>query len=149
MQRWYIARNNFWFTAAIEMEETPWYLVLLETVVMHVCGWLHYLNWLPTKRLRENYGSVGELFHCFVCMPTVDFVYKYTDMKRIDVPYFALKDQFPEAFMEDDEPFDDDIEITTTNLVDAHRIAEEYSDLIKEDSYESKRKRRKEEGYDV
>lgn len=150
MQRWAVCRNNYWYTGDIELEVVPWYLLLLEYAVMTLCGWLHYIDWLPTKELRENYGGVGGLFHFHVCEPIMRYVWKRTEVHRIDVPYFILEGKFPDLFTNDDYEFDEeDSYLIEKNREEAKKQASDYRKLMNQNSFESRRKRREEEGDDL
>lgn len=99
MRQWFIGFNDYWYTACIWLDETPWYLVAAESVVTHLCSALHHIP-VP-KKWSEDYGSLGGLFHCYVCMPCTLFVHDKTKTTRIPLPFFFLEEQFPEEKVED------------------------------------------------
>jgi len=128
MLRWFIGHNNFWYFASIYLEETPWYLVAAENCVMYVCDFISRLNIrLLSKRLLEDYGDWGGLFHVFVCNNVIQFVWKHTKSKVVELPYFFLKDQFPESFKEEEDDFDDDPQ-RKINEMRARALDKEFKD---------------------
>jgi len=102
MRQWFIGTNDYWFTATIYLEETPWYLVIFNDLVMQICGFLGRLSIPLPKKWREYYGDLGDVFHLFVCDPVSQYVWKKTEVKRISLPYFFLKERFPEEFEHSD-----------------------------------------------
>jgi len=131
MRQWFIGFNDYWFTACIFLEETPFHLVVLDFLVERVCWLLDKIPFqLPRKKFRlkdkedwdytknndgwtdwrEWYGGIGQLWHAFVCVPTTDFIYKKTKSDVIYLPYFFLKERFPTAF-ESEEPCEDNDKI--------------------------------------
>ena len=124
MRQWFIGFNDYWFTACIFLEEVPFHLVALDFLVERVCWLLNKIPFqLPKKRfrlrnkedwdctehndgwtdLREWYGSIGQLWHAFVCIPTTNFIHKKTKSSVIYLPYFFLKERFPEAFESEED----------------------------------------------
>jgi len=140
MKHWAIGTNNYWFTASIYLEETPFVLMCLEWVVGYVCYVLTILNiklprikirlkdkesWVDTEKgdgwttLREWYSDVGQTWHCFVCLPVTDLVWKYTKSKNISYPYFSLNRIFPEEFREEYDWDDRDKQFINQNRLAA------------------------------
>lgn len=132
MKQWFIGFNDYWFTACIFLEETPFHLVAADFLVERVCWLLNKIPLqLPRKKfrlkdkedwgftenddgwtdLREWYGSVGQLWHAFVCIPTTDFIHKKTKSDVVYLPYFFLKERFPTAFESEENTFEDENEI--------------------------------------
>lgn len=107
MRRWFIASNDYWFTAHIHLEKTPWYLVVLNDLVMHICGFIGRLD-IPIPKKWEYYGNLGSVFHVFVCDPVSQFVWKKTEFIGISLPYFFLKERFPEEFELSESDWDDE-----------------------------------------
>jgi hypothetical protein len=101
MRRWFIGTNDYWFNGYISLEETPWYLIVLNDLVMHTCDLISRLGIPIPKKWREDYGNLGDVFHLFVCDPVTQFVWKRTEVKNISLPYFFLKKEFPDDMGED------------------------------------------------
>jgi len=103
MRRWFIGFNDYWYTASVWLEEVPWYLIAAENVVMWLCHALHYIP-IP-KRWREDYGSLGGLFHAHVCNSITQFVWRKTEHTTISLPFFFLKKMFPKELEDDGDDF--------------------------------------------
>lgn len=70
---------------------------------MWFCHALHYIP-IP-KKWREDYGSLGGLFHAYVCNPTTQFVWKRTERTTMPLPFFFLREMFPKEAEDDDDGF--------------------------------------------
>ena len=108
MRQWYIGVNNYWYTACIGLEDVPWYLLATEAIVMHVCDFISRLGIPIPKKWREDYGDLGGVFHVHACVPITQFVFDRTERIRVSLPFFFLKEMFPEEFEDDDELWEDD-----------------------------------------
>lgn len=97
MRDWGIATNDYWYTASVFLEDKPWYLFALERTVMFVCDRLRVLDFI---KLGKDW-SISSLFHVHVCMNVTNFVWERTNSKYIELPYFFLKERFPECFDEE------------------------------------------------
>lgn len=103
MKDWNYAKNSYYKTACYILEEAPWYIFFLEGFVMRTCDAFHLLP-IPfgskikfidkkepfeTYTLEEYYGSLGGIFHMFVCMPFVSWCLNKgrTDSKIIRTEY--------------------------------------------------------------
>jgi hypothetical protein len=134
MRRWTVGFNDYWYTASIWLEETPWYLVLAEWAVSWVCFALHYIP-VP-KKWREDYGSLGGLFHVYVCASVTQFVWDRTKTTTVRLPFFMLRKMFPkeaelidEDFWEDDEQWEENkksAKALDKVFEDAYSILEEH-----------------------
>jgi len=124
MRTWSYGINSYKKKGHISLDEAPWYIFFLDTIVTFICDKIpeiplpripfrlnedemrdnngnEFTNW------REWFGDWSQLFHVFVHMPVFDFCWKHTDSKCIPVPYGKLK----KLFYEDDEEWWDEEEV--------------------------------------
>jgi len=117
MKQWFIGTNNYWFTASIFLEKSPFVLMVIERLAMTICNVL----------IRVGFERVHDLWHINVCSKTTDLLYKHTKSIVIPMPYFYLKEKFPERFEYSYE--------YNEELVDDNRsVAWKYSNKHKESS---------------
>lgn len=133
MRRWFVGFNDYWYTASIWLEETPWYLVAAEWAVSWVCFALHYIP--APKKWREDYGSLGGLFHAHVCAPVTQFVWDRTEAITVSLPFFLLRRLFPK----ENEPADEDLWEEDEQREDNEKSARDL-DKVFEDAYNELKK---------
>lgn len=107
MKTWIYTANSYYKTASYILEEGPWWSFTLETAIQNTCSALSVFP-IPfgskirierdfldgayeTYTLKEYYGSIGDLFHIFVCMPVTEFCWKKRQETRIETDYEQLK----------------------------------------------------------
>jgi len=122
MKTWTYAANSYYKTASYILEEGPCWSFALETVIQNICTALSLFP-IPfgskikveqdffdngvyeTYTLKEWYGTLGDLFHVFVCIPVTDFCYKNRQDVCIKTDYAQLKKErqweAPELFEEE------------------------------------------------
>lgn len=121
MKIWTYAANSHYKTASYILDEAPWFIFFLENLTMIICDALHEVpipfgktikvrinNFFCSNELitlDEYYGSIGGLFHVFICSRITTWCFKKIKTKIIDTDYEELKkekfDESPELFQED------------------------------------------------
>lgn len=110
MRTFGIYENDYYHTASISLEEINFFLYYLEGITQIICHCLGYiqipfLDKIKIKRdnktytIKEYYGNtLGSFFHTFICVKVTDYVWKKTKTTWISLPYFYLKNLFPDEF---------------------------------------------------
>jgi len=124
MKDWGIATNDYWYTASVFLEDKPWYLFALERTVMFVCDMLSVLDFI---KFRKEW-DIQSLFHVLICCRVTDFVYKRTNSRHIDLPYFFLKKEFPSFFDEKGMCVDENNEEVENNKKMAKVLDKQFKD---------------------
>lgn len=108
MKRWGIGTNNYFFTGGIYLDESEWYIFLIERIILFICDYFPSFS-LPSfiykydmdgekYSLKEYYGTTQDLFHIFICEPISTWCFKKTKTTYIHFPYEMLKEKFPVEF---------------------------------------------------
>lgn len=119
MKSWSCGINSIYKKASIYLEEAPCWVFLVDRIVEFFCD-LMPLIFLPKIKmrlkdkediefnggsewttLRDWYGDLRQVFHCFVHMPVFDFCQKRIRRKSIEIDYNRAK----EIFYEEDKKF--------------------------------------------
>ena len=115
MKTWTYAVNSYYKTASYILEEGPWWSFATETIIQNICTALSVFP-IPfgskikikdeeTYTLKEYYGSLGGIFHAYVCGPVTEFCYKKRQELCIETDYEQLKKErqweAPELFEKD------------------------------------------------
>ena len=115
MKTWTYATNSYYKTATYILEEGPWYSFFIEHLIQTLCDAFSVLP-IPfgskikikdeeVYTLNEYYGSLGSIFHVYVCDPVSIFCYKKRKETYINVNYEQLKKErqweAPELFEEE------------------------------------------------
>lgn len=122
MRHYSIGVNNYWRTASIHLEETPFCLFYLQRFVEWCCDKCPEIPLPPVKfkirdpelrnefrktngwtDFREWFGDTQQLFHLFVCDNMFQFTRKHTKSVVINLPYNYLKELFPKVFEFEEE----------------------------------------------
>ncbi len=144
MRRWSTGTNDYYFTAGIFLKEAPWYVFMIESIVMNIC---HLIPRIPLPKsikviregeeytLRDWYGTTADLFHIYVCAPISGWCSKKTKTHDIEFPYKMLKNLIPESV-------DDENDMVDRDLEEMYILAENkrYADLLGEEFNEAYQK---------
>jgi hypothetical protein len=146
MRKWYVGFNNYWFTASIHLEEVPMGLCFLEWLVGWICSIVPPIKlpkirfklkdkkkweWIDSKDgwtdLQEWYGDLNQIWHCFVCIPVINLVWKYTKTKAVNLPFNFVLEKFPSEYI-DDSYYEDDEDLAEIkkNKKDADQLDKEF-----------------------
>lgn len=127
MKTYSIGTNDYWFTASLCLDEVPIGLYFLEWIVSWMCyftpsiplpgikfrlknkySWDYTTNNDGWTTLRDWFGDTQQLFHCHVCVPVHNFVWKHTKTIRLNLPYEFAREKFPDDCMESESDWDED-----------------------------------------
>lgn len=108
MKFWTYAANSYYKTASYILEEGPWYSFVIESLIETICESLMVIP-IPfgsnikikrdfldngeyeTYTLKEWYGSLGDIFHVYICSPISEFCYKKRQETHLNTDYEQLK----------------------------------------------------------
>lgn len=119
MRSWSYGINSIYKKANIYLEEAPWLVFGVDRIAEFVCDFVPPVP-LPKMKvrlksrediefnggddwttLRDWYGDLRQVFHCFVHMPIFDFCQKRIRGKSIEIDFSSAK----EMFYEEDKQF--------------------------------------------
>lgn len=126
MRQWFIGFNEYWYNACIFLENTPWFYLALDYIVERICYVLNLLEIKLPKKLQEEYGGLGGVWHVFVCIPVTNYTFKKTKREMIYLPYFYLRERFPKEMDGFDWDLFDDDEQIKTNEKEAKKLDKEF-----------------------
>lgn len=148
MKRWFIAHNDYYFTASIHLEEAPWYIFALDNSIPYICDYIPRIPLPKIKiikdgektNLKDYYGTIQDLFHVYICEHISNWCWNKTKIKSFNFPYFKLNNEFPELF-EEDHYYDSD-EYDKENEKYSKKLCEEFEEVYEklEGMYEERRK---------
>ena len=135
MRRWSTGTNNYYFTGSIFLEEAPWYIFFIESLIMNICHWIPRIPLPKIKIIREGeeynlrswYGTTGDLFHSYVCSKVSEWCWNKTKNYNINFPYEMLRELIPAS--EDPNPYftdEDDKEDLKKNLEYSKSVGKEF-----------------------
>ena len=110
MRRWFIGVNDIYYTSYVDLEEAPWYIFAIDNAIMVICDIIPGIS-LPRIKikwdgedtnLREWYGDTQQVFHAFVCDPIFQWCQRRIKSEFVSLPFFFLKNMFPEEFKDCD-----------------------------------------------
>ena len=119
MKSWGYGINSIYQKAHIYLEDASWWIFLVDRIVEFLCDHIPPISLPKIKMklkdrediefnggselttLREWYGDLNQVFHCFVHMPVFNFCQKRTRCKSIEIGY----DKAKEMFYKGDEEF--------------------------------------------
>jgi len=162
-KRWSIGFNNYWFTSSIFLEEVPMGLCFLEWLVSWICYFIPSIklpkikfklrdkeDWGFTENkdgwtnLRGWYGDLHQLWHAFICIPVIDFVYKHTKTEIINLPFNFMQEKFSNEYIDNDYDENDDKDDVKANKNRkvADQLDKEFKNVYNKLNYDYLRKRR-------
>ena len=105
MRTWNYGVNSIYKKASIYLEEASWWVFVVDKTVETLCDLMPSIQ-LPniTMRLhdredielnggselttlRDWYGDLSQVFHCFVHMPVFDFCQRRIECKQFEINY--------------------------------------------------------------
>ncbi len=119
MKNWSYGINSIYKKANIYLEQAPWWVFTIDRIVEFLCNLSPPIplpkikmrlkdredielngggNWTT---LRDWYGDLSQVFHCFVHMPVFDFCQKRIKCKSTEIDYARAK----RMFYEEDKKF--------------------------------------------
>ena len=124
MKSWNYGINSIYKKANIYLEEASWWVFLVDRIVEFLCDLIPPISLPKIKMrlkdrediefnggsdwttLRDWYGDLRQIFHCFVHIPVFHFCRKRIRCKPIEIDYSSAKEMFYE---EDKEFWDKEI----------------------------------------
>ena len=124
MKNWSYGINSIYKKANIYLEEASWWVFLVNRIVEFLCDLTPSISLPKIKMrlksrediefnggsdwttLRDWYGDLSQVFHCFVHMPVFYFCQKRIRCKSIEIDYSKAKEMF---YGEDKEFWDKEI----------------------------------------
>lgn len=124
MKSWGYGINSIYKKANIYLEKASWWVFLIDRIAEFLCDLIPPIPLPKIKMklkdredielngesdcttLRDWYGDLSQVFHCFVHMPIFDFCQKRIRYKYIEIDYSKAKEMFYE---EDKEFWDKEI----------------------------------------
>ena len=122
MKTWTYGINSLYKTASIDLRAGLWWAFVLERMVEWCCDCTPDIP-LPNVKLRlrdpediemndghqwttlkEWYGDLSQLFHCFVHMPVFNYCQRWIRSRIVELDY----DRAKEMFYEEDKKFWDE-----------------------------------------
>jgi len=119
MKSWSYGVNSIYKKANIYLEEAPWWVFWVDRIAEFLCDFAPPIS-LPKMKvrlksreniefnggdewttLRDWYGDLRQVFHCFVHMPVFDFCQKRIRSKSIEIDYNLAR----RMFYEEDKKF--------------------------------------------
>ena len=114
MKTWSYGVNSIYKKASIYLEEASWWVFVVDKIVESLCDFMPSIP-LPNieirlkdkediefnggselTTLRDWYGDLRQVFHCFVHMRVFDFCQKRIGCKHIAIDYTKAKEMFHE-----------------------------------------------------
>jgi hypothetical protein len=142
MRRWSKGTNNYYFTSSIWLEEAPWYIFFIENAIMWICHTLIPRIPLPSfikivregeeTNLKNYYGTVADLFHCYVCSPITSWSWKKIKHYDVSFPYKMLEEMIPDLIDQDWSVMDldyDEMYIVADNKRHSDKIGDEFKEV--------------------
>ena len=124
MKSWSYGINSIYKRASIYLEEAPWWIFAVDRFAEFLCDLVPPIP-LPKIKvrlkdrqdiefngenewttLRDWYGDLNQVFHCFVHLPVFDFCQKRTNCKPMEIDYNKARETF---YKEDKEFWDKEI----------------------------------------
>jgi len=130
MKSWSYGTNSIYKKANIYLEEAFWWVFAVDRIAEFLCDLIPSIplpkikmrlkdrediefnggsNWTT---LRDWYGDLSQVFHCFVHMPVFDFCQKRIRCKSIEIGYNRAREMFYEG---DKEFWDEEISASSVN----------------------------------
>ena len=121
MKHWTYGANNYYKTAAIYVEEAPWYIFFIEFLINWICD---HFPAIPLPNIgkvkikdedikyityKEAYDDLAGLFHDKIHSPIFDWVYSKIKVTDIEVSYDKLKEEFYDKDKKYWDSLDEDI----------------------------------------
>jgi len=127
MRKYSYGTNGYYKTASIFIEDAPWYIFALDTLIERICTLIPSIPLPPIKmKLSEEdakfsgneystwnewYGDTSAWFCAMVHTPIMAFCNRYINFRSVDIDYNKLKEatikydeqQWPEYDDDDDE----------------------------------------------
>ena len=119
MKSWGYGINSVYKEANLYLEEAPWWVFATDRIAESLCDLIPPIPLPKRKRrlknkediefnggsewttLRDWYGDLSQVFHCFAHIPVFDFCQKRIKRKFIEISY----DRAKEMFYEQDKEF--------------------------------------------
>lgn len=156
MKTWYVGFNDWWFTSSIDLVKVPIGLAVLERIVEFIC---YVLPPIPLPKIKfklkdkndygftqnengwtdlnEWYGGIDQLWHLFVCIPTINFVEKHTKHVRIELPYDFSKQLFPKEHLDVSSEYDEEEnELRMKNKLITDEVYKQYKEVYEKLDFE-------------
>ncbi len=124
MKSWSYGINSIYNKANIYLEEASWWVFTIDRITEFLCDLTPSISLPKIKMrlksgediefnggsdwttLRDWYGDLSQVFHCFVHMPVSDFCQKRIKRKSMEIDYNRAKEMF---YGEDKEFWDKEI----------------------------------------
>ncbi len=139
MKRWGVARNDYYCTGAVYLDEAPWYVFVIEGMAERLCGVfpaipLPKIKFCPKGETEQYtwkdwYGDTQQIFHVWVCEPITSWCDKRTKTDYVEVPYFYLKGKFPQAWDGEDK-----IEVADGRTEAATKTSESFNRFMRKEA---------------
>jgi len=104
MNVWHITQGSDKTKFTIYLDEVSMFWQIVEDINMAICDLIPQVT-LPTRKLKEEYMTLDQLWHCHICSPIFQFCFERQKSYQlrnghkvvtIDISYEKAKEEFPE-----------------------------------------------------